>query len=696
LLEKECVTTARAILQKALNDPAWLPEILSQIRRASDALADIFDDETSERTLARYSTDQLLDLYDRHASQHQTLYRYARVPEALDRGVSLFTAYLKDHLGECGVSPSERDEVFAALTEPVVPSILAQEMLDFDEIVSDFRADVDLGALPRDTARARMLFTPRLLQRLQAHQKTWRFLTYHGYGNREPATLGVYVARLLQRLHDQSVEARVPRVRWKNARRARAELMARLPLDDPHKALFEVHPDIGAVKLYRRYAQLRNFYYLDMLLAEIAGRVGANECTLRCMVPEEVVASLHAGKVVDGAIAERTRGCAYILHAGCEEILSHQHVDKVRRLLRDGPPADSGGSLRGVVACRGRAVGRCKVVIRADHHPDFPVGAILVSESTDPDLVELIGKAAAVLTQQGGVTAHAAIICRELGIPTIIGIHGLLDRLRDGDLVEVDAHSGQILLADASKAGPAPAFARSDSEPAEVIGGKARNLGLVRALGFLVPEYVLLDFAAVAHLADSKCLQDAENLTCWLKDRLCLSADAEVAVRSSCVFEDAESGSHAGAYRSWLRIRVDQLPASLCRFVKVNGQSRALEPYRGSVIVQRMVEGQYAGVGLTRDRRLCGDNAVVIEWLAGGNEALTAGTALPARALIDRLTGDILEENERSFSLPLKVVELARQFLLLETHFGKPLDIEWALTDRGLYILQVRPIVDRK
>src|SRR5205085_1679657 len=85
--------------------------------------------------------------------------------------------------------------------------------------------------------------------------------------------------------------------------------------------------------------------------------------------------------------------------------------------------AQNGAVLKGVVACRGTVVGPCKVVIRADdHREDFPDGAVIVSESTDPDLVELLKRAGGVLTEQGGVTSHAAIICRELNVPTVIGI----------------------------------------------------------------------------------------------------------------------------------------------------------------------------------------------------------------------------------------------------------------------------------
>src|SRR5205807_610997 len=179
------------------------------------------------------------------------------------------------------------------------------------------------------------------------------------------------------------------------------------------------YPEIGAVKLYRRYAQLRNFYFLDMLLAEIARRLEVSEWTVRCMLPEEVIAALEAGRVADEALGERLGGCVYAAVAGEEHVFAGERARELRELFRgDGRRRGEGNVLEGVVASRGKAAGPCKIVIRADDcRSGFAKGTILVSESTDPDLVRFLRAAGGVLTEQGGVTSHAAIICRELGIP---------------------------------------------------------------------------------------------------------------------------------------------------------------------------------------------------------------------------------------------------------------------------------------
>jgi pyruvate,water dikinase len=100
--------------------------------------------------------------------------------------------------------------------------------------------------------------------------------------------------------------------------------------------------------------------------------------------------------------------------------------------------------ISGQTAQPGLATGRVKIIIRAKDMKKFQKGDILVSVATDPDIVPAMKKAAAIVTEQGGITSHAAIVSRELGIPCIIGTKIATRVLKDGDIVEVDANKGII------------------------------------------------------------------------------------------------------------------------------------------------------------------------------------------------------------------------------------------------------------
>ncbi|WP_420129476.1 PEP/pyruvate-binding domain-containing protein [Longimicrobium sp.] len=111
---------------------------------------------------------------------------------------------------------------------------------------------------------------------------------------------------------------------------------------------------------------------------------------------------------------------------------------------RSGPPAGGAdGVLRGMGCCPGvvRAAVR---VVRDPRQPGELAGRILVAEQTDPGWTLLFPAAAGVLVERGNILSHAALVARELGVPCVVGIPGLLDTLRDGEQVEMDGATGMV------------------------------------------------------------------------------------------------------------------------------------------------------------------------------------------------------------------------------------------------------------
>jgi len=100
--------------------------------------------------------------------------------------------------------------------------------------------------------------------------------------------------------------------------------------------------------------------------------------------------------------------------------------------------------LKGECAFPGKIRGRVAVINRAEEMKKFQDGDILVSVVTDPSLLPIMKKAKAFVTNQGGLTCHAAIVARELQIPCVIGTKNATYVLKDGDVVEVDASKGMV------------------------------------------------------------------------------------------------------------------------------------------------------------------------------------------------------------------------------------------------------------
>jgi len=102
--------------------------------------------------------------------------------------------------------------------------------------------------------------------------------------------------------------------------------------------------------------------------------------------------------------------------------------------------------IKGTPAARGNVIGEIIIILGTNDFGKMKDGAIMVSEMTRPDYVSAVKRAAAVITDEGGITCHAAIVSRELNIPCIVGTKIATKVLKDGDSVEVDANTGVIRI----------------------------------------------------------------------------------------------------------------------------------------------------------------------------------------------------------------------------------------------------------
>jgi len=100
--------------------------------------------------------------------------------------------------------------------------------------------------------------------------------------------------------------------------------------------------------------------------------------------------------------------------------------------------------LEGLAASPGIASGIVRIIQDLKDLPKIKQGDILVTKMTNPDMVVSMQKSAAIVTDDGGLTAHAAIVSREMGIPAIVGTDDATTKLKDGDIITVDGFSGKV------------------------------------------------------------------------------------------------------------------------------------------------------------------------------------------------------------------------------------------------------------
>lgn len=108
--------------------------------------------------------------------------------------------------------------------------------------------------------------------------------------------------------------------------------------------------------------------------------------------------------------------------------------------------SQSYGKIKGTTAFLGKVVGKVRLVNTSSDIKYVQKGEILVTKMTRPDMILGLEKAAAFVTDQGGMLSHAAIVAREMQKPCIVGTKNATKLLRDGNIVEVNANEGYVFI----------------------------------------------------------------------------------------------------------------------------------------------------------------------------------------------------------------------------------------------------------
>lgn len=189
------------------------------------------------------------------------------------------------------------------------------------------------------------------------------------------------------------------------------------------------------------------FYIQSSLFKEISNRLGVEIHELAYLLEGEIksyiIKNLKADK---NLIASRKNGFV-IMYDDRKSILclSGEQIKeglKALGLMKDQVSLN----LQGTPASRGMAEGRVAIVKGVKDLPNVNKGDILVAVTTHPDYVPAMQKASAIVTDEGGVTSHAAIVSREIGIPCVVGAKNATKTLQTGDIIEVDGNSGMVKI----------------------------------------------------------------------------------------------------------------------------------------------------------------------------------------------------------------------------------------------------------
>jgi len=223
------------------------------------------------------------------------------------------------------------------------------------------------------------------------------------------------------------------------------KLMTRLGFKVRARFLIKLAQYVIWQKGYRKDMQYHSFYCYEPYFREVARRKHLGDWRLVPFLrPWEVERFVEKNLPPVSELAERRRYSVFINKVNSSSFKVGASARLFARTLHLEEDYRHLSEVKGQCAFTGKVQGSVKIIQTPKDMVKMKQGDILVSQATSPDLLPAMRKAAAIVTNTGGLICHAAITSRELKIPCVVGTAQATLVFKDGDKVEVDATQGFV------------------------------------------------------------------------------------------------------------------------------------------------------------------------------------------------------------------------------------------------------------
>ncbi len=383
--------------------------------------------KVSKRDLSKMTNKELDVFWDKYLELYESSYIYS---EAL---VICFEEYLSgllsSYLKKLVKSDTEASRVQNVLASPLEKSFVKREEDDLLNLALKIKngkvKDVELA--------------------LEKHVEKYQWV---------PFDYGMYIwdkkyfKKILQgMLKNADLENRIVASKkyLKYLSLEQLRLEKELKIDKQYKKYFMAMRQTGYLLDYKKEIFTQIHFYAEKVLAETGKRLGVKRDLVQYYLPGEIKTALKEGKVVGKKILEARQKHCYVrwFDNSIEAVIDKPDSLLAKFLLKEDPTS---AKFEGIIASAGKCIGKVKILHSALEVDKVKLGDILVAPMTSPDYVPAMRLAGAIITDEGGVMCHAAIVSRELGIPCVVGTKNATKFLHDGDEVEVDANHNSVRI----------------------------------------------------------------------------------------------------------------------------------------------------------------------------------------------------------------------------------------------------------
>lgn len=365
-------------------------------------------------------------------------------PEAL---LKIFNEYEAAMWNICYyfISPFFIDEyIFPDLVEKLKKTITSRKYETSLEIISTPTVIFGYQKYHRALALARHA------DDYQSLVKKYRWVKEYSY-QEELLTQPMAIAdqKELQQHHLIAAALAVPRLCQKNKKKLQS-LLAALPGGQIKRQVKLVNRYINLkterIEVYKIFqTNFRQFFYQLLVLIKQKQPQTRYEDII-FLTNEEIINFLRSGTKIDLETTRQRYNLNFLMFSQGKKTIFVYDKFLIKKIRDAFGPSKLLREINGTIVSNGKVRGIVKLISSTADLKHLKKGQVLVSNFTTPDYILAMKKAIAIVTDDGGITSHAAIIARELKKPCVVGTKIATKVLHDGDLVEVDAEKGIVRI----------------------------------------------------------------------------------------------------------------------------------------------------------------------------------------------------------------------------------------------------------
>jgi len=384
--------------------------------------------ELNKKRMSNLSTEEIVKLMDNLFVLYQEIWDSGLIGEQLDFALPRI---FKSELGRLKIPEKEANDIISLMSSPNEESFSREVEKNLLKIVSEIK---------KKNLSLKQIFTNRDIKRLinehidKYHWSSCNYFAFSGLGlNNVRFLIKQYLSgkespnKILEEFESQAIKTK----------KQKHELAKKYHFSDRLLFYFDLAAKTGMLLDKRKKSQMHAFYAGGRLLKELAKRKGVDFDMAKYLFPYEV--KDFANERISLEILHKRRKHCYIDYDTNPITVL---IGEEAKIAEDNLWKDvdlSTNEVGGVCASPGTVIAKARVITSMKQLHEIQKGEILVTGMTSPEYVPALKKVVGIITDDGGITSHAAIISRELKVPAIVGTKTATRKIKTGDIVELRA-----------------------------------------------------------------------------------------------------------------------------------------------------------------------------------------------------------------------------------------------------------------